>query len=72
MSRRWKKNGRPSKPKSGSRRFNVYTTDVVSIHEAYPGHYAQFLCLNASAPAGSRKFSAATLSWKVGRITPSG
>jgi uncharacterized protein (DUF885 family) len=29
--------------------FNYYTTDVVSIHEAYPGHYTQFLCLNASA-----------------------
>ena len=28
--------------------FNFYTTDVVSIHEAYPGHYTQFLCLNAS------------------------
>jgi uncharacterized protein (DUF885 family) len=28
--------------------FNYYTTDVVSIHEAYPGHYGQFLCLNAS------------------------
>jgi len=28
--------------------FNYYTTDVVSIHEAYPGHYTQFLCLNAS------------------------
>ncbi len=28
--------------------FNYYTTDVVSIHEAYPGHYAQFLHLNAS------------------------
>ncbi len=28
--------------------FNYYTTDVVTIHEAYPGHYAQFLCLNAS------------------------
>jgi uncharacterized protein (DUF885 family) len=28
--------------------FNYYTTDIVSIHEAYPGHYAQFLCLNAS------------------------
>src|SRR5205807_8476062 len=24
------------------------TTDIVSIHEAYPGHYVQFLCLNAS------------------------
>jgi uncharacterized protein (DUF885 family) len=28
--------------------FNDYTTDVVSIHEAYPGHYVQFLALNAS------------------------
>ncbi|MEO8664394.1 MAG: DUF885 domain-containing protein [Ignavibacteria bacterium] len=28
--------------------FNYYTTDVVSIHEAYPGHYIQFLHLNAS------------------------
>jgi uncharacterized protein (DUF885 family) len=29
--------------------FNYYTTDIVSIHEAYPGHYVQFLHLNASA-----------------------
>jgi uncharacterized protein (DUF885 family) len=28
--------------------FNYYTTDVVSIHEAYPGHYVQFLSLKAS------------------------
>ena len=28
--------------------FNYYTTDVVSIHEAYPGHYIQFLALKAS------------------------
>ncbi len=28
--------------------FNYYTADVVSIHEAYPGHYVQFLHLNAS------------------------
>ena len=28
--------------------FNHYTADVVSIHEAYPGHYVQFLHLNAS------------------------
>jgi uncharacterized protein (DUF885 family) len=28
--------------------FNFYTSDVVSIHEAYPGHYVQFLHLNAS------------------------
>ncbi len=29
--------------------FNYYTTDVVSIHEAYPGHYVQFICQQASA-----------------------
>jgi uncharacterized protein (DUF885 family) len=28
--------------------FNYYTADVVSIHEAYPGHYVQFLRLSAS------------------------
>ncbi len=28
--------------------FNFYTTDVVTIHEAYPGHYVQFLHVNAS------------------------
>lgn len=28
--------------------FNYYTTDVVTIHEAYPGHYVQFLHLTAS------------------------
>ena len=28
--------------------FNYYTSDMVSIHEAYPGHYVQFLHLNAS------------------------
>lgn len=28
--------------------FNYYTTDIVSIHEAYPGHYVQFLCEQAS------------------------
>jgi uncharacterized protein (DUF885 family) len=28
--------------------FNFYTTDIVSVHEAYPGHYVQYLCLNAS------------------------
>jgi uncharacterized protein (DUF885 family) len=31
------------------RSFNVYTTDIVSIHEVYPGHYTQFLHLNASS-----------------------
>ena len=28
--------------------FNYYTSDVMSIHEVYPGHYVQFLHLNAS------------------------
>ena len=28
--------------------FNYYTTDIVSTHEVYPGHYVQFLCLKAS------------------------
>ena len=29
--------------------FNTYTTDITTIHEAYPGHYVQFLHLNASS-----------------------
>lgn len=28
--------------------FNFYTTDITTIHEAYPGHYIQFLHLKAS------------------------
>jgi uncharacterized protein (DUF885 family) len=28
--------------------FNYYTSDIISIHETYPGHYVQFLHLNAS------------------------
>jgi uncharacterized protein (DUF885 family) len=28
--------------------FNYYTADIISIHEVYPGHYVQFLRLNAS------------------------
>jgi uncharacterized protein (DUF885 family) len=28
--------------------FNYYFIDIVSVHEAYPGHYLQFLHLNAS------------------------
>jgi uncharacterized protein (DUF885 family) len=35
--------------------FNFYTTDVVSIHEAYPGHYTQFLHLNASKASKIQK-----------------
>jgi len=29
--------------------FNFFTGDIVTVHEAYPGHYVQFLHLNASA-----------------------
>jgi uncharacterized protein (DUF885 family) len=35
--------------------FNYYTTDVVSIHEAYPGHYVQHLHLNASSAGKAAK-----------------
>ena len=35
--------------------FNYYTTDVVSIHEAYPGHYLQHLHCNASSASKVRK-----------------
>ncbi len=35
--------------------FNYYTADVVSIHEAYPGHYVQFLHLNASSASKVEK-----------------
>jgi len=35
--------------------FNYYTSDVVSIHEVYPGHYVQFLHLNASPASKAEK-----------------
>ncbi|MGI9086450.1 MAG: DUF885 domain-containing protein [Chthoniobacterales bacterium] len=38
--------------------FNYYTTDVVSIHEVYPGHYTQFLHLNASEASKAEKIFA--------------
>jgi uncharacterized protein (DUF885 family) len=38
--------------------FNFYTTDIVSIHEAYPGHYVQFLHLNASKATNIEKIYA--------------
>jgi uncharacterized protein (DUF885 family) len=31
--------------------FNFFATDVTSIHEVYPGHYVQFLWLQASNPS---------------------
>ncbi|MGB9475155.1 MAG: DUF885 domain-containing protein [Candidatus Udaeobacter sp.] len=38
--------------------FNYYTSDLVSIHEAYPGHYVQFLHLNASPASRVEKIFA--------------
>ena len=35
--------------------FNYYTSDVLTIHEAYPGHYVQFLNLNASKVSRAEK-----------------
>jgi uncharacterized protein (DUF885 family) len=35
--------------------FNYYATDVVSIHEAYPGHYLQVLHLKASPASRAAK-----------------
>src|SRR5947199_7210210 len=49
--------------------FTYYTTDVVSIHEAYPGHYVQFLCLNESTASKVEKILGAKRSSKGGRIT---
>ncbi|WP_234736989.1 DUF885 domain-containing protein [Tellurirhabdus bombi] len=37
------------------RQFNRYVTEIVTIHEAYPGHYVQFLHLNASKASKIRK-----------------
>jgi uncharacterized protein (DUF885 family) len=38
----------PKKKEEWLSAFNFYGTDVTSIHEAYPGHYLQFLRLKAS------------------------
>ena len=35
--------------------FNYYTSDVTSIHEVYPGHYVQFLHVNASSASKVEK-----------------
>jgi uncharacterized protein (DUF885 family) len=40
--------------------FNYYTADVVTIHEAYPGHYVQFLHLNASKASKMEKIFGST------------
>jgi uncharacterized protein (DUF885 family) len=38
--------------------FDYYTTDNVTVHEAYPGHYTQFLHLNASSATKIEKIFA--------------
>jgi uncharacterized protein (DUF885 family) len=40
--------------------FNYYLSDLVSIHEVYPGHYVQFLHLNASKASKTEKVFSAT------------
>jgi uncharacterized protein (DUF885 family) len=39
----------PKQKEDWLRQFDYYTTDNVTIHEAYPGHYTQFLHLNSSS-----------------------
>ncbi|MEY2548298.1 MAG: hypothetical protein QOD64_880 [Verrucomicrobiota bacterium] len=40
--------------------FNYVLSDLVSIHEVYPGHYVQFLHLNASKATKAEKVFGAT------------
>jgi uncharacterized protein (DUF885 family) len=40
--------------------FNPYSADIISIHETYPGHYVQFLHLNASKATKAEKIFGAT------------
>jgi uncharacterized protein (DUF885 family) len=40
--------------------FNYYMGDLFSIHEAYPGHYVQYLHLNASKATKTEKIFGAT------------
>ncbi|MEY2575119.1 MAG: hypothetical protein QOF80_606 [Verrucomicrobiota bacterium] len=40
--------------------FNYFMSDLVSIHEVYPGHYVQFLHLNASKATKAEKIFGAT------------
>jgi len=40
--------------------FNPYSADIISAHETYPGHYVQFLHLNASKATKAEKIFGAT------------
>lgn len=53
-----KKDWTPKQSDEWLRQFNRYATEIVSIHEAYPGHYVQFLHLNASKASRIRKIFA--------------
>ena len=50
--------------------FNVGTIISTSVHEAYPGHYVQFLWSPSSPPPSARS-SAPTPTSKAGPTTPS-
>ncbi len=45
----------PQQQEDWLKSFNYYTTDIVSIHEVYPGHYTQFLHLKASSVTETEK-----------------
>ncbi|TLV02096.1 DUF885 domain-containing protein [Dyadobacter luticola] len=48
----------PKQQEDWLRQFNYFSNDVVTIHEAYPGHYTQFLHLNASSASRIEKIFA--------------
>ena len=48
----------PKQKEDWLRQFDYYTTDNITIHEAYPGHYTQFLHLNASGATRIEKIFA--------------
>jgi uncharacterized protein (DUF885 family) len=45
----------PKQKEDWLKMFDYYTTDLITIHEVYPGHYLQFLHLNASSATGVEK-----------------
>ena len=45
----------PAQQEDWLAQFNNYSTNIFSIHEAYPGHYTQFLHLNASGASKIQK-----------------
>lgn len=48
----------PKQQEDWLKSFNYYTTDVVTIHEVYPGHYTQFLHLKTSSATKIEKIFA--------------